>query len=96
MFGILGAWRGWGMKFHTSAPTERRRGLSLFAALQSILLLPQTNATETCVAGDAFQQAKADHDFEAQELELKTNTDLTRQIHVLTEELHRRLLGGSA
>jgi hypothetical protein len=46
--------------------------------------------------GDAFQQAKADHDLEAQELELKINTDLTRQIHVLTEELHRRLIGGSA
>ena len=41
----------------------------------------------------AFQQAKADHDFEAQELELKTNTELTRQIHVLTEELHRRIIG---
>jgi hypothetical protein len=27
----------------------------------------------------AFQQAKADHDFEAQDLELKTNTELTRQ-----------------
>ena len=44
----------------------------------------------------AFQQAKADHDFEAQDLELKTNTELTRQIHVLTEELHRRFIGGSA
>jgi uncharacterized membrane protein len=44
----------------------------------------------------AFQQAKADHDFEAQELELKTNTELTRQIHVLTEELHRRIIGESA
>jgi uncharacterized membrane protein len=43
----------------------------------------------------AFQQAKADHDFEAQELELKTNTELTRQIHVLTEELHRRFIGQS-
>src|ERR1700761_5090815 len=41
----------------------------------------------------AYQQAKADHDFEAQELELKTNTDLTRQIHVLTTELHKRLIG---
>jgi uncharacterized membrane protein len=40
----------------------------------------------------AFQQAKADHDFETQELELKTNTELTRQIHVLTTELHRRLI----
>jgi len=40
----------------------------------------------------AFQQAKADHDFNEQELELKTNTQLTREIHTLTEELHRRLL----
>ena len=44
----------------------------------------------------AFQQAKADHDFGAQELELKTNTDLTRQIQILTEELHRRFIGESA
>src|SRR5258708_485104 len=44
----------------------------------------------------AFQQAKADHDFEAQELELKTNTELTRQIHLLTVELHRRLIDRSA
>jgi uncharacterized membrane protein len=44
----------------------------------------------------AFQQAKADHDFKAQELELKTNTQLTREIHVLTEELHRRLIDGRA
>jgi uncharacterized membrane protein len=41
----------------------------------------------------AFQQAKADHDFQTQELELKTNTELTREIHVLTEELHRRFVG---
>jgi len=43
----------------------------------------------------AFQQAKADHDFTEQELELKTNTELTRQIHRLTTELHRRLLDES-
>ena len=40
----------------------------------------------------AFQQAKADHDFREQEQELKTNTELTRAIHVLTRELHERLL----
>ncbi len=40
----------------------------------------------------AFQQAKADHDFTEQELELKTNTELTRAIHTLTTELHRRLV----
>ncbi|MFE3190322.1 DUF1003 domain-containing protein [Nocardia sp. NPDC059240] len=39
-----------------------------------------------------FQQAKADHDFREQELELKTNTELTRAIHAMTEELHRRLI----
>jgi uncharacterized membrane protein len=43
----------------------------------------------------AFQQAKAEHDFQEQELELKTNTQLTREIHSLTTELHRRVLGTS-
>ena len=40
----------------------------------------------------AFQQAKADHDFTEQEVELKTNTELTRAIHTLTIELHRRIV----
>ncbi len=44
----------------------------------------------------AVQQAKADHDFVEQELELKTNTEITRAIHALTTELHRRLLVGPA
>ena len=44
----------------------------------------------------AFQQAKADRDFNVQELELKTNTQLTREIHTLTTELHRRLLDDPA
>jgi uncharacterized membrane protein len=39
-----------------------------------------------------YQQAKANHDFVAQELELKTNTDITREIHKLTTELHRRMV----
>jgi uncharacterized membrane protein len=38
----------------------------------------------------SFQQAKADHDFVEQELELKTNTDLTRQIHTLVVELDNK------
>jgi hypothetical protein len=41
----------------------------------------------------AFQQAKADHDFEVQELELTTNTELTHQIRLLTKEFHRRIIG---
>jgi uncharacterized membrane protein len=39
-----------------------------------------------------FQQIKADHDFVEQELELKTNTELTRAIHAMTTELHSRLV----
>ena len=44
----------------------------------------------------AFHQAKADHDFTEQELELKTNTQLTREIDRLTIELHNRLVGKPA
>lgn len=40
----------------------------------------------------AFQQAKADHDFVEQEQELKSNTELTRAIHVLTSDIHHHLL----
>ena len=44
---------------------------------------------------EAFQQAEADHDFRAQELELRANTELTRQTQVLTMEapLHHRPIG---
>jgi uncharacterized membrane protein len=35
---------------------------------------------------------QADHDFTPQELELKTNTEPTREIHRLTTELHTRLI----
>jgi uncharacterized membrane protein len=35
----------------------------------------------------AFQQAKADHDFHTAETELAENTDLTRVIHNLSEEI---------
>lgn len=40
----------------------------------------------------SFAQAKADHDFVSQEKELLTNTDLTKEIHRLTTELHARLV----
>jgi uncharacterized membrane protein len=64
--------------------------LTLIVSLEAIFLSTFVMIGQNRQA--AFQQAKADHDFEAQELELKTNTDLTRQIHLLTVELHRRLL----
>ena len=34
-----------------------------------------------------FQQSKADHDFHAAEAELKTNTDLTRDVHAMTQQI---------
>jgi uncharacterized membrane protein len=40
----------------------------------------------------SFAQAKADHDFISQEKELMTNTELTKEIHRLTTELHGRLM----
>jgi uncharacterized membrane protein len=39
----------------------------------------------------SFAAAKANHDFVSQETELKQNTDLTRQIHTLTTEIHAKL-----
>ena len=68
--------------------------LTLVVSLEAIFLSTFVMIGQNRQA--AFQQAKADHDFEAQELELQTNTDLTRQIHVLTQELHRRLVDGPA
>jgi uncharacterized membrane protein len=68
--------------------------LTLVVSLEAIFLSTFVMIGQNRQA--AFQQAKADHDFETQELELKTNTELTREIHVLTTELHRRLMGPSA
>jgi hypothetical protein len=36
---------------------------------------------------------RADHDFQEQELELKTNTELTREIGTLLSHLEKRLEG---
>jgi uncharacterized membrane protein len=41
-----------------------------------------------------FQQKKADHDFTANELELKGNTELTKMIAELTREIHTNVCGG--
>jgi uncharacterized membrane protein len=64
--------------------------LTLIVSLEAIFLSTFVLIGQNRQA--AFQQAKADHDFNESELELKTNTELTRQIHALTTELHRRLL----
>jgi uncharacterized membrane protein len=64
--------------------------LTLIVSLEAIFLSTFVMIGQNRQA--AFQQAKADHDFNEQELELKTNTEITRAIHTLTSELHRRLL----
>jgi uncharacterized membrane protein len=64
--------------------------LTLIVSLEAIFLSTFVMIGQNRQA--AFQQAKADHDFNQQELELKTNTQLTREIDRLTIELHNRLL----
>lgn len=64
--------------------------LTLVVSLEAIFLSTFVMIGQNRAA--KFQQEKADHDFVEQELELKTNTELTRSIHLMTTELHRRLL----
>ena len=64
--------------------------LTLVVSLEAIFLSTFVMIGQNRAA--VFQQAKADHDFVEQEIELRTNTQITRQIHALTAELHRRLL----
>jgi uncharacterized membrane protein len=66
---------------HSPWPT-----LTLIVSLEAIFLSTFVMIGQNRQA--AFQQAKADHDFLAQEVELKTNTDLTRAVHELTKEIH--------
>lgn len=66
--------------------------LTLIVSLEAIFLSTFVLIGQNRQA--AFQQAKADHDFAEQELELQTNTELTREIHRLTAELHGRFMGG--
>ena len=64
--------------------------LTLIVSLEAIFLSTFVMIGQNRQA--AFQQAKADHDFVEGELELKSNTELTRAIHALTTEIHRRIV----
>lgn len=79
--GVFAAW----MLFAESTPWPT---LTLVVSLEAIFLSTFVLIGQNRQA--TFQLAKADHDFVQQELELQTNTDLTRAIHVMTTELHRR------
>jgi uncharacterized membrane protein len=82
---LFAAW----MLFFEASPWPT---LTLIVSLEAIFLSTFVMIGQNRQA--AFAKAKADHDFNESELELKTNTDLTRQIHALTVELHRRVVGG--
>jgi uncharacterized membrane protein len=78
------------MAFVESDPWPK---LTLVVSLEAIFLstfvmIGQNRQSE-------FQQAKADHDFVAQEKELQSNTELTRAIHALTTDIHRRVVTNS-
>ena len=65
--------------------------LTLIVSLEAIFLstfvmIGQNRQSE-------FQRAKADHDYATEAQELRINTDLTREIHALTNEIHQRVVG---
>jgi hypothetical protein len=78
------------MLFIESDPWPR---LTLVVSLEAIFLSTFVMIGQNRQA--EFQRAKADHDFATEAQELRTNTELTRQVHTLTTELHRYVLGGA-
>jgi uncharacterized membrane protein len=73
---------GW-MLFVESSPWPT---LTLVVSLEAIFLSTFVMIGQNRQA--AFQQAKADHDFVAQEQELHRNTELTEAVHQLTLQIH--------
>ena len=63
--------------------------LTLVVSLEAIFLSTFVMIGQNRQA--SFASAKANHDFAEQETELKQNTELTRQIHALTTEIHASL-----
>jgi uncharacterized membrane protein len=65
--------------------------LTLVVSLEAIFLSTFVMIGQNRQA--AFQQAKADHDYENMDKLLEENTKLTRTVHQLTRELHQHVLG---
>lgn len=61
--------------------------LTLVVSLEAIFLSTFVMIGQNRAAH--FQQLKADHDFTEQTLELRTNTELTRQVHELTIQVRQ-------
>jgi uncharacterized membrane protein len=68
--------------------------LTLIVSLEAIFLSTFVMIGQNRQA--AFQQSKSDHDYRDVNTLLVENTDLTRLISQMTEELHHHLLGGTA
>jgi len=66
--------------------------LTLIVSLEAIFLSTFVMIGQNRQA--SFQQAKADHDYVDVNRLLVENTDLTREVHDLTVELHRYVLAG--
>jgi uncharacterized membrane protein len=76
------AFAAW-MLFAESSPWPT---LTLVVSLEAIFLSTFVMIGQNRQA--SFQQAKADHDFVAQEQELHRNTELTEAVHQLTLQIH--------
>ena len=63
--------------------------LTLVVSLEAIFLSTFVMIGQNRQA--SFQKVKADHDFQEQELELKTNTELTREISTAVARLEAHL-----
>ena len=64
--------------------------LTLIVSLEAIFLSTFVMIGQNRQA--SFQQAKADHDYAVSGELLHENTELTRSVHALTQDIHRRVL----
>jgi uncharacterized membrane protein len=87
---IFGIWIATGLFGLDKSPFEL---LTLIVSLEAIFLSTFVMIGQNRQSG--FAQAKADHDFNSQEKELDQNTQLTKEIHRLTLELHAALIEGA-
>ena len=67
--------------------------LTLIVSLEAIFLSTFVMIGQNRQA--AYQQAKAEHDFNTSEQELHSNTDLTKAIHDLTQQIHAKIVTSS-
>lgn len=77
---VFAAWMIWAER--SPWPT-----LTLVVSLEAIFLSTFVMIGQNRQA--EFTRKKADHDYEAQELELRHNTQLTELVHTLTVEIHK-------